>query len=131
QRPSRWYDSYRLATVLRSIGPERVRMTMGRDFHRIAIVNRGEPAVRLIHAVREYNRESGAAVRAIAFHTAAERQTLFVREADEAVCLDDYRHPGDAGSPYLDHSLLARAIAATRADAVWPGWGFVAEDAAF
>src|SRR5438094_5058460 len=105
---------------------------MGRDFQRIAIVNRGEPAVRLIHAVREYNRESGTSVRAIALHTAAERRALFVREADEAICLDDFHRPGDGGgSPYLDHALLARAIAAAGADAVWPGWGFVAEDAAF
>ena len=70
---------------------------MGRDFQRIAIVNRGEPAVRLIHAVREYNREAGTAVRAIAFHTAAERRALFVREADEAVCFDDHMRPGDSG----------------------------------
>src|SRR5205807_2636568 len=82
-------DSYRLATVLRRVVPGRVRVTMGRDFQRIAIVNRGEPAVRLIHAVREYNREAGTSVRAIALHTATERRALFAREADEAVALDD------------------------------------------
>src|SRR5260221_6849699 len=90
-------DSYGLATVLRDVGPTAAEGgLMGRDFQRIGIVNRGEPAVRLIHAVREYNRESGAAVRAIAFHTRAERRALFVREADETVCFEDLRPSSDA-----------------------------------
>ena len=51
---------------------------------------------------------------------------MFVREADEAVCLDDDR-AADAGSPYLDLAALERALVAARADAAWVGWGFVAE----
>jgi acetyl/propionyl-CoA carboxylase alpha subunit/acetyl-CoA carboxylase carboxyltransferase component len=93
-------------------------------FSRIAVVNRGEPAVRLIRAVRELNAEHGHGIRVIALHTEAERRALFVRSADEAVILTGAR-------PYLDHSALEVALRRSRADAAWVGWGFVAEDPAF
>ncbi|SDL89033.1 Acetyl/propionyl-CoA carboxylase, alpha subunit [Geodermatophilus siccatus] len=96
-------------------------------FDRIAVVNRGEPALRLIRAVRELNAEHGTRTRVVALHTEAERRATFVRAADEAVLLDD----SGAGSPYLDHAELARALRASGADAAWVGWGFVAEDPAF
>jgi acetyl/propionyl-CoA carboxylase alpha subunit/acetyl-CoA carboxylase carboxyltransferase component len=96
-------------------------------FNRIAVVNRGEPAMRLIRAVRELNSEHGSATRVIALHTEAERRASFVRAADEAVQLRDT----GTGSPYLDHAELARALRVARADAAWVGWGFVAEDPAF
>src|SRR3954449_11058830 len=96
-------------------------------FDRIAVVNRGEPALRLTRAVRELNAELGTRSRVIALHTEAERRATFVRAADEAVLL---RETG-AGNPYLDHGELARALRASRADAAWVGWGFVAEDPAF
>src|SRR3954462_6399350 len=96
-------------------------------FGRIAVVNRGEPAVRLIRAERELNAEHGTKTRVIALHTEAERRATFVRAADEAVVL---RETG-AGSPYLDHEELGRALRVSGADAAWVGWGFVAEDPAF
>jgi biotin carboxylase len=96
-------------------------------FSRIAVVNRGEPAMRLIRAVRELNAEHGSHTRVIALHTEAERRATFVRAADEAVLL---RETG-ASSPYLDHDELGRALRAARADAAWVGWGFVAEDPTF
>jgi acetyl/propionyl-CoA carboxylase alpha subunit/acetyl-CoA carboxylase carboxyltransferase component len=97
-------------------------------FTRIAVVNRGEPAVRLTRAVRELNEEHGYGIKVIALHTEAEQRTLFVRSADESVCLRDV----DSGSgPYLDYVELERALRVSRADAVWVGWGFVAEDPAF
>jgi biotin carboxylase len=96
-------------------------------FSRIAVVNRGEAAMRLIHAVREINAESGAApLQTIALYTEAERAASFVREADDSFCIG----PASA-RPYLDHAVLERALVATGADAVWVGWGFVAEDPAF
>ena len=100
-------------------------------FRRIAIVNRGEPAMRLIHAVREWNAEGRAPLHTIAVHTAVDRHAMFVREADEAVLLgpDDPEHLGP--SPYLDYGELARALSDARAEAVWPGWGFVSEKAEF
>ncbi len=97
-------------------------------FTRIAIVNRGEPAVRLIGAVRELNAEHRLGIRVIALHTEAERGALFVRLADDAVKIRD---AGTLGSPYLDHAELERALLAGRADAAWVGWGFVAEDPVF
>ena len=97
-------------------------------FTRIAVVNRGEPAVRLIRAVRELNEEHGYGIKVIALHTEAERRTLFVRSADESVTLGDV---GSGTGPYLDHAELERALRLSRADAVWVGWGFVAEDPAF
>ncbi len=54
---------------------------------RIAVVNRGEAAVRLIRAVRELNAEYGCGITTIALHTDAERRAMFVRQADEAVTL--------------------------------------------
>jgi len=100
-------------------------------FTRIAIANRAEAARRLIHAVREINSErllarSGPPLQTIALYTEAEQRALFVREADLAYCLG----PASA-RPYLDLAVLERALVETGADAVWPGWGFVAEDPAF
>ena len=111
---------------------------MSSEFQRIAIVNRGEPAMRLIHAVRELNREAGhdaGQLRAIALFTAPDRGAMFVREADEAVDLGaatfvDERD-GERKSSYLDYPRLEQAMVAARADAAWVGWGFVAEHAAF
>ncbi len=97
-------------------------------FTRVSVVNRGEPAMRLIRAVRELNEERGCGIRVIALHTRAERRALFVRAADEAVCVRDVT---TAGGAYLDHTELEWAVQASRADAVWVGWGFVAEDPAF
>jgi len=94
---------------------------------RVAIVNRGEAAVRLIRAVRELNSELGWGMRTIAFHTEAERRAMFVRQADEAVAIG----VGGTASPYLDHGELERALRESGADAAWVGWGFVAEDPAF
>ena len=56
-------------------------------FRRVAIVNRGEPAMRFINAVREWNAEGRPALRVIAVYTAADRHATFVREADEAVLI--------------------------------------------
>jgi acetyl/propionyl-CoA carboxylase alpha subunit/acetyl-CoA carboxylase carboxyltransferase component len=94
-------------------------------FRRVAIVNRGEAAMRLIRAVRELNLEHGFGMTTIAFHTEAERRAMFVLEADESVLI------GGGKSPYLDHAELERALRESRADAAWVGWGFVAEDPAF
>ena len=99
---------------------------MARGLHRIAIVNRGEAAMRLVNAVRELRFEDGADVRTIALHTSAERTAMFVRESDESVCIDEGRPPG-TGSPYLDLAALEDALRRARADAAWVGWGFVAE----
>ena len=95
-------------------------------FSRVAIVNRGEAAMRLIHAVRELAAETGIAIETVALYTDVDRNATFVREADIAYDLG----PASA-RPYLDLAVLERALAETGADAAWVGWGFVAEDPAF
>ncbi len=95
-------------------------------FSRIAIVNRGEAAMRLIHAVRDLNAEGGPSIRTIALYTDEERTAMFAREADEAYPLGPA-----SGRPYIDLAVLERVLVACEADAVWVGWGFVAEDPAF
>jgi len=69
---------------------------MEREFQRVAIVNRGEPAMRFIHAAREFNQEYGTSLRCIALFTEPDRNATFVREADEAVCL------GPAHAPHTE-----------------------------
>ncbi|MGA2321080.1 MAG: carboxyl transferase domain-containing protein [Solirubrobacteraceae bacterium] len=103
---------------------------MQRPFSRLAIVNRGEAAMRVIHAVRELNGQRDEPIRLIALYTEPERDAMFVRHADEALCLDPGPiAEGDGGrrSAYLDFSALERALGAAGADAAWVGWGFVAE----
>nr|BFF04910.1 hypothetical protein GCM10020241_65850 [Streptoalloteichus tenebrarius] len=95
-------------------------------FSRVAIVNRGEAAMRLIHAVRDLSAETGTRIETVALYTDADRDATFVREADVAYPLG----PASA-RPYLDHAVLERALVETGADAAWVGWGFVAEDPAF
>ncbi|HVW41470.1 MAG TPA: carboxyl transferase domain-containing protein [Amycolatopsis sp.] len=95
-------------------------------FSRVAIVNRGEAAMRLIHAVGELNAEGGARIETIALYTDADAGATFVREADTSYCLG----PASA-RPYLDLGVLERALTETGADAAWVGWGFVAEDPRF
>ncbi|MFI7703956.1 biotin carboxylase N-terminal domain-containing protein [Nonomuraea sp. NPDC049480] len=95
-------------------------------FSRVAIVNRGEAAMRLIHAVRDLSAETGVRIETVALYTDADRDATFVREADIVYPLG----PASA-RPYLDHAVLERALIETGADAAWVGWGFVAEDPAF
>ena len=95
-------------------------------FSRVAIVNRGEAAMRLIHAVRDLSAETGTRIETVALYTDADASATFVREADLAYPLG----PASA-RPYLDLAVLEKALAETGADAAWVGWGFVAEDPAF
>jgi acetyl/propionyl-CoA carboxylase alpha subunit len=108
---------------------------MRQGFQRLAVVNRGEPAMRLIHAVRELNDGRDGQIRTIALFTEAERNAMFVRHADEAFSLGSasYVDPGDGErkSRYLDYATLERALIAVNAEAVWVGWGFVAEHPQF
>ncbi|MBN1606522.1 MAG: ATP-grasp domain-containing protein [Polyangiaceae bacterium] len=105
------------------------------SFTRVAIVNRGEPAMRLLHAVRELNEQHGSRLRTISLYTEPDRHSMFVREADDAVCIGpaSFVDPSDAQrkSKYLDYAALRRALVETRAEAAWVGWGFVAEHAQF
>jgi len=104
-------------------------------FHRLAIVNRGEPAIRLLHALRELRAESGTDLSAIALYTEPDSRSAFVQQADERYFLGSATfvdpRDGHRKSKYLDYDALERALRATRADAAWVGWGFVAEHPEF
>jgi acetyl/propionyl-CoA carboxylase alpha subunit/acetyl-CoA carboxylase carboxyltransferase component len=109
-------------------------MSLARPFQRLAIVNRGEPAMRLIHAVRELNGARQQPIVTLALYTDPERDAMFAREADEAYRLGPATivdADGRRRSGYLDQDALQRALVAARADAVWVGWGFVSEDPEF
>jgi acetyl/propionyl-CoA carboxylase alpha subunit/acetyl-CoA carboxylase carboxyltransferase component len=107
---------------------------MRKEFSRVAIVNRGEAAMRFVHAARELACQ-GLPLRTIALHTEPDRQALFVREADEDCSLGPAMfvdpRDGQRKSTYLDYARLEDALLRTRAEAVWVGWGFVAEHAEF
>ncbi|HEY2094993.1 MAG TPA: biotin carboxylase N-terminal domain-containing protein, partial [Pseudonocardia sp.] len=94
--------------------------------------------MRLINAVREWNAENWLPggpepLRTIAVYTSVDRRAMFVREADESVLIGpaDETDGGFGVNPYLDYAELERALRVSRADAVWPGWGFVSEKAEF
>ncbi len=95
---------------------------------RLAVANRGEAAMRCIRSVKALRREEGSDLRVLAFYTEIDRDAPFVRHADEAFLLDSQQ--GEVAA-YLDHERLIAALRRARADAVWPGWGFVAEDPRF
>jgi len=84
--------------------------------------------MRCIRAVKSLRAQEGSQLRAIAIYTAVDRDAPFVRHADLAVALPVAENEVAA---YLDHDLLIETLQRVEADAVWPGWGFVAEDPVF
>ena len=110
-------------------------IAMQHKFERVAIINRGEAAMRFIHAAREFNLEHGTCLRTIALYTDPDRNAMFVRQADETVSLGPPQitdpNTNHLKSCYVDYAHLERALRQARAEAVWVGWGFVAEHADF
>jgi acetyl-CoA carboxylase biotin carboxylase subunit len=88
---------------------------------KVLIANRGEIALRVIRACREMG------IASVAVHSTVDDQALHVRFADEAVCVG----PGPATQSYLNIPNLIAAAELTGADAVHPGYGFLAERADF
>ncbi|MDH3684977.1 MAG: ATP-grasp domain-containing protein, partial [Myxococcales bacterium] len=103
-------------------------MTARTPIRRLAVVNRGEAALRCIRTVKAWRAREGEALEVIALYTEVDRDAPFVRHADHAFALSTAATPVAA---YLDHAGLLDTLRAAGADAVWPGWGFVAEDATF
>ncbi len=97
---------------------------MTHPLSRLAIVNRAEPALRLLRAARDFSLRRQLDIHTIAFYTEPDAQSLYLRRAHSSHCL------GPA-SAYLDYERLRRALIETRATAAWVGWGFVAEHADF
>ncbi len=111
------------------------------EIRRLGVVNRGEPAMRLLTAVAELNRAdstadgTGQRITTVAFYTEPDAEAWFVQEADEAVCIGPatYLDPSDGHrkSSYLNEAAVVDALLEASCDAVWVGWGFVSERASF
>jgi acetyl-CoA carboxylase biotin carboxylase subunit len=90
-------------------------------FKKILIANRGEIALRIIRTCKEMG------IKTVAVYSTADRESLHVRFADEAVCIG----PAPSKDSYLSIPNLISAAEITNADAIHPGYGFLSENAKF
>ncbi len=90
-------------------------------FSKILIANRGEIALRIIRACRELG------IRTVAIYSEADRDSLHVRFADEAICIG----PAQSSNSYLNIPAIISAAEITDVEAIHPGYGFLAENPHF
>ena len=90
-------------------------------FQKILIANRGEIALRVIRACREMG------IRSVAIYSEGDRDSLHVALADEAVCIG----PPESAQSYLNIPRVMSAVEISKADAIHPGYGFLAENSHF
>jgi acetyl-CoA carboxylase biotin carboxylase subunit len=90
-------------------------------FQKILIANRGEIAIRIICACKDLG------IRTVAVYSEADRHSLHVRFADEAICIG----PAKSARSYLDIPAVISAAEITNVDAIHPGYGFLSENADF
>jgi acetyl-CoA carboxylase biotin carboxylase subunit len=90
-------------------------------FQKLLIANRGEIAIRIICACKDLG------IRTVAVYSEADRHSLHVRFADEAICIG----PAKSARSYLDIPAVISAAEITNVDAIHPGYGFLSENADF
>lgn len=90
-------------------------------FSKVLIANRGEIALRIIRVCKQFS------IKTVAVYSEADRDSLHVRFADEAVCIG----PPPGKESYLKIPRIIAAAEITNADAIHPGYGFLAENASF
>ncbi len=90
-------------------------------FHKILIANRGEIALRIIRACKELG------IKTVAVHSNVDSESLHVKLADESICIG----PAASSESYLNIRAIISAAEVTDADAIHPGYGFLAENAEF
>ncbi len=90
-------------------------------FKKILIANRGEIALRIIRTCKEMD------IRTVAVYSTADRESLHVRFADEAVCIG----PPPSKDSYLNIPNIIAAAEITNSDAIHPGYGFLSENSKF
>ncbi len=90
-------------------------------FKKILIANRGEIAVRIIRACKEYG------ISTVAVHSDVDKESMHVRMADESVCIGSHQ----PANSYLNIPAIMSAIEITNSEAVHPGYGFLSENANF
>ena len=90
-------------------------------FKKILIANRGEIALRIIRTCKEMN------IRTVAVYSTADKESLHVRFADEAVCIG----PPQSKDSYLNMASIIAAAEITNSDAIHPGYGFLSENSKF
>jgi len=90
-------------------------------FKKILVANRGEIAVRIIRACKEWG------IATVAIHSDVDKNSMHVRLADESVCVGTHQ----PANSYLNIPSIMSAIELTNADAVHPGYGFLSENAEF
>ena len=90
-------------------------------FTKILIANRGAIACRIIRTLKRMG------IRSVAVYSEADRHSMHVAQADEAVCIG----PAPASQSYLDHARILEVAQQTGAEAIHPGYGFLSENAAF
>ncbi|RCR67249.1 acetyl-CoA carboxylase biotin carboxylase subunit [Larkinella punicea] len=91
------------------------------NIQKLLVANRGEIALRIMRTAREMG------IRTVAIYSEADRQSLHVRYADEAVCVG----PPPSSESYLRADAIIEACRQTGADAIHPGYGFLSENAGF
>ncbi|MGX4645593.1 acetyl-CoA carboxylase biotin carboxylase subunit [Holzapfeliella sp. JNUCC 80] len=90
-------------------------------FSKVLVANRGEIALQIIRSLQEMN------IKAVAIYSTADKNELFVKQADEAVCIGE----GQPAKSYLDMSEVISAAVLTGCEALHPGYGFLSENAEF